>query len=125
MITVIIIVEVLSQSVCTQPYISSYVTTTRGRYRPCETCDFTRSNYLIYIKSENMVRESGKLSTKSGRIGTFTVSIDTASAPGNIFSTRKFCKIFFLHDRENTFPFIFKLIKQLLDSKTRLYSNSL
>jgi len=32
----------------------------RGRYRPCESCDFTRSNCLNYIKS-------GKLSTKSGK----------------------------------------------------------
>jgi len=40
----------------------------KSRYRPCENCP-------IYIKSRNMVKEigkkSGKLSTKSGKIGTF------------------------------------------------------
>jgi len=32
----------------------------RGRYRPCENYDFTRSNCLIYIKSGNMVKKSGE-----------------------------------------------------------------
>jgi len=32
---------------------------------------------LIYMKSENMIRKSGKLSTKSRRIGTFTWSVLT------------------------------------------------
>jgi len=32
----------------------------RGGYRPC-SCDFTRSNCVIYIKSGNMVRKLGIL----------------------------------------------------------------
>jgi len=32
----------------------------RGRYRPCERCDFTTKNCLIYIKSGDMARKSGK-----------------------------------------------------------------
>jgi len=46
-----------------------------GRYRPYVSCDFTRSNCLIYIKSEKYGKEIGeklKLSHK--------VSINTASA---------------------------------------------
>jgi len=39
----------------------------RCGYKPCESCDSPRSNCLIYIKSGNMVKKSGKLSTKSGK----------------------------------------------------------
>jgi len=47
-------------------------------YGSCESCDFTRSNCLIYIKSE---KKSGKLSTKSGKIRTFTSSVLTLHRP--------------------------------------------
>jgi len=32
----------------------------RGEYRPCESCDFTRLNCLIYIKSGNIIKKSGE-----------------------------------------------------------------
>jgi len=32
----------------------------RGGCRRCEGCDFTSTNYLIYIKLGNIVRKSGK-----------------------------------------------------------------
>jgi len=38
-------------------------------YRPCESCDFTRSNCLIYIKSGNIVRKSGKIGKTFNKIG--------------------------------------------------------
>jgi len=31
-----------------------------GGYRPCESCDLTRANCLIYLKSGNVVKKSGK-----------------------------------------------------------------
>jgi len=37
----------------------------KGRYRPCESCDFTKSKIGKYGK------EIGEI-TKSGKIGTFT-----------------------------------------------------
>jgi len=47
-----------------------------GRYRPCESCDFTKSNCLVnYIKLGNRVKKSGKIGKiikKSGKIETFT-----------------------------------------------------
>jgi len=55
--------------------VSKSVNVSRGRgggYRPCEICDFTRLNCLIYIKSENIIGNLGKLSTRSWKIGTFT-----------------------------------------------------
>jgi len=46
------------------PFILSRLSSKGSRYRlcerPCESCDFTRSNSLICLKSENMVRKSGK-----------------------------------------------------------------
>jgi len=42
----------------------------QGRYRPYESCDFTRSNYLIYIKS-------GKNRENLQKSGTFTWSVLT------------------------------------------------
>jgi len=30
-------------------------------YRPCESCDLTTSNCLIYTKSEIIIRKSGKI----------------------------------------------------------------
>jgi len=54
----------------------------KGGYRLCESCDFTRSNCLIYIKSENMLRKSGKIINKIGENRNFhIVGIDTAFAP--------------------------------------------
>jgi len=35
----------------------------RGRYRLCESCDFATSNYQIYTKSENIIKEVGENST--------------------------------------------------------------
>jgi len=41
--------------------VCSYVhDSNQGEYRPCERCDYPRSNCLIYIKSGNMMRKSGK-----------------------------------------------------------------
>jgi len=56
----------------------------RDGYKPCDSCYFTRSNCLIYIKSGYVVKKSGeieKMMNKIGKIETFTVSIDTASTP--------------------------------------------
>jgi len=56
----------------------------RGGYRPCEICDFTRSNYLIYIKSENMVKKSEKNREnyqQNENRKFHIVSIDTVAAP--------------------------------------------
>jgi len=57
-------------------YIRGTITlSSRGGYRPCERFNFTRSNCLIYIKSgigkygKEIVEKSGKLSSKSGKIG--------------------------------------------------------
>jgi len=44
------------------------ITITRGGYRLCESCDFTRSNSLIYIKSENIVRKLGKIEKNINKI---------------------------------------------------------
>jgi len=49
----------------------------RGVYRPCESCDFTKSNCVIYVKPGNMAKKSekksGKLSTKSGKNRNFHI----------------------------------------------------
>jgi len=48
----------------------------RGGYRPCESCDFKRSNFLIYKKSGKYDKKIGKnrenYQQKSEKIGTFT-----------------------------------------------------
>jgi len=52
-----------------------FETVCREGYRPCESCDLTRSNCLIYIKSgygKEIGKKLGKSSTKSGKIRTFT-----------------------------------------------------
>jgi len=58
-----------------------------------ESCNFTTSNCLIYLKSGHMVRKSGKIVKNFNKIGENRnfriVSIDTASAPDlttNIFT---------------------------------------
>jgi len=52
---------------------------------PCESCGFTRSNCLIYIKSGNMAWKSGKYLENYQKIvenrNFHIVSIETASTP--------------------------------------------
>jgi len=54
--------------------------TFRGGYRQCDSCDFTRSNCLIYIKSRGKI---GEIINKLGENWNFhIVGIDTVSAFG-------------------------------------------